>query len=104
MRGQQKETIIATYKALIDSLFSYAAPVWFPNTSATNVSKLQVIQNAALRIATGSHMMASVDHLHMEAELMKVGEHLDMLCAQSLATCPSAAPSLLSHSHSRLRP
>ena len=84
--GQQKETIIATYKALIDSLFSYAAPVWFPNTSATNVSKLQVIQNAALRIATGSHMMASVDHLHMEAEIMKVGEHLDMLCAQSLAT------------------
>ena len=32
-------------------------------------------------------MMASVDHLHMEAEIMKVEEHLNMLCAQFLATC-----------------
>ena len=85
--GQQKETLVATYKALIDSLFSYAAAVWFPNVSATNIRKLQTIQNAALRIATGSPMMASVDHLHMEAEIMKVKEHLNMLCAQFLATC-----------------
>ena len=85
--GQQKETLVATYKALIDSLFSYAAPVWFPNTYASNISKLQVIQNAALRIATGCPLMASVDHLHTEAEVLTVGEHLDMLCAQFLATC-----------------
>ena len=32
-------------------------------------------------------MMASVDHLHMEAEIMTVREHLDMLCAQFLASC-----------------
>ena len=85
--GQQKETLVATYKALIDSIFSYAAPIWFPNTSPSNIAKLQRIQNAALRVATGSPMMASVDHLHMEAEIMMVGEHLDMLCAQFLATC-----------------
>jgi len=32
-------------------------------------------------------MIASVDHLHTEAEVLTVGEHLDMLCAQFLATC-----------------
>ena len=31
--GQQKETILVTFKSLIGSLISYAAPVWFPNTS-----------------------------------------------------------------------
>ena len=85
--GQQKETIVATYKALIDSLFSYASPIWFPNASVSAVEKLQTIQNSALRIATGCLMMSSIDHLHMEAEIMKVGEHLKMLCAQFLATC-----------------
>ena len=85
--GQQKETLVATYKALIDSIFSYAAPIWFPNASPSSITKLQTIQNAALRIATGCPMMASADHLHMEAEIMTVREHLDMLCAQFLASC-----------------
>ena len=85
--GQQKETLVATYKALIDSIFCYAAPIWYPNTSPTSRAKLQRVQNAALRLATGSPMMASVDHLHMEAEVLTVEEHLDMLCAQYLASC-----------------
>ena len=84
--GQQKETLIGTYKALIDSLFSYAAPVWYPNASKTSINKLQIIQDSALRVATGCLMMSSVDHLHTEAKIMTVGEHLDMLCSQALAT------------------
>ena len=88
--GQQKETLIVTYKALIDSLFSYAAPVWYTNASMTSIRKLQLIQNSALRVATGSLMMSSIDHLHMEAEILTVKEHLDMLCSQALATCLQA--------------
>ena len=84
--GQQKETIIATYKSLIESIFSYAAPVWYPNASRTSIQKLQTIQNSAIRVATGCLMMSSIDHLHMEAELMTVREHLDMLSSQYLAT------------------
>ena len=84
--GQQKETLIATYKALIDSLFSYAAPIWYPNASKTSVNKLQTIQNSALRVATGCLMMSPIDHLHVEAEILTVKEHLDMLCSQALAT------------------
>ena len=85
--GQQKETILATYKSLIDSLFSYAAPVWFPNASTTSIRKLQLVQNSALRIATGCVVMSAIDHLHAEAKMLKVDEHLDMLCSQFLATC-----------------
>ena len=40
-----------------------------------------------IHIATGSPMMASVDHLHMEVEMLTVREHLEMLCCQFLATC-----------------
>ena len=31
-------------------------------------------------------MMSSIDHLHVEAEILTVKEHLDMLCSQALAT------------------
>ena len=50
--GQQKETIMLNFKTLIRLRFTYAAPIWFPNTSETSIKKLQVIQNSALLIAT----------------------------------------------------
>ena len=76
--GQRKETVIAQYKALIDSLFSYAAPIGYPNARKTSISKLHRIQNSALRVAIGCLMMSSIDHFHMEAEVMTVREHPDM--------------------------
>merc|ERR1719376_1136123 len=84
--GQQKETIMATFKSLVGSILTYANPVWFPNTSETSISRLQVIQNSALRIATGCVRMTPVDHLHVEAKVLKVDEHLKMLCSQYLAS------------------
>ena len=85
--GQHKETLLATFKSLIGSLITYAAPVWFPNTSATSRNKLQIIQNSALRIATGCVKMSGIDDLHAEARMLKVEDHLSMLCSQFLATC-----------------
>ena len=41
----------------------------------------------ALRIATGYHQMSSIDHLHTEAEMLKVREHSELLSAQYLARC-----------------
>jgi len=83
--GQQKETILITYKSLIRSLFMYAAPIWFPNTSPSLVQKLQTIQNSALRIATGCVRMASIDDLHEETEMLPVQEHLSLIFSQYLA-------------------
>ena len=84
--GQHKETLMTTFKALIKSLITYAAPVWFPNSSLSAIAKLQTIQNSALRIATGSHKMASVSHLHSETEVLPVSDHLSLLCSQFLCS------------------
>jgi len=68
--GQHKETLPATYKSLIGSLITYAAPIWFPKTSASSRKKLQIIQNNALRVATGCVTLTGVDDL--QAQMLKV--------------------------------
>ena len=85
--GQQKETLLMTYKAVGCSIANYAAPVWSTNASNTSMEKIQVAQNEALRISTGAHKMSSIDHLHCEAQMLKVTEHPDLLSAQYLVKC-----------------
>ncbi|KAF2347267.1 Reverse transcriptase domain [Trinorchestia longiramus] len=82
--GQQNKNIILTYKALINSIATYAAPIWFPNAFPSSIAKLQTIQNATLRIATGSHKMASTSHLHRETGILPVADHLSLFCSQYL--------------------
>jgi hypothetical protein len=85
--GQSKESLITTYKAIGRSLCDYAAPVWSPSTSDSSWRKLQATQNGALRVALGCHRAASEDHLHAEANMLKVQEHCDMLSCQYLSAC-----------------
>ena len=83
--GQQKETLLTTFISLIRSLFTYDAPIWFPNTSQSNIQKLQTLQNAALRTMTGCVRMSDIGHLHTEAQVLPVNSHLSLLCSQFLA-------------------
>ena len=53
--GQQKETLLLTYKALGRLIANSAAPVWSTNASGTSLGKIQRTQNEALTIITGSH-------------------------------------------------
>ena len=76
-----------TYKAIGRSVANYGAPVWSTNASATSIGKIQIAQNEALRIATGSHKMSSIDHLHNETEMLTVKQHSDLLSAQYLVQC-----------------
>ena len=76
-----------TYKAVGRSIINYAAPVWSPNLHDTNYRKIKYTQNEVLRIATGCHKMSSIDHLHTEAEMLKVREHSELLSTQYLARC-----------------
>ena len=85
--GQQKETLLLTYKALGRSIANYAAPVWSTNASDTSLGKIQLTQNEALRIITGSHKMSSIDHLHSETKMLLVEDHLSLLSAQYLVHC-----------------
>ena len=76
-----------TYNALGKSIASYAAPVWSTNASDSGFKKIQRAHSAALRMATGAHKMASIDHLHQESLTLKVNDHSDMLSAQYLVNC-----------------
>ena len=85
--GQQKETLLMTYKAVGRSIINYAAPVWSTNLRDTNYRNIQYTQNEALRISTGCQKMSSVDHLHPEANMLKVKKHSELLSTQYLARC-----------------
>ena len=45
--GQQKETLMATYKTVMRPALEYASSIWSVLASSTNMNKLQVMQNAA---------------------------------------------------------
>jgi hypothetical protein len=84
--GHDKETLLIRYRALVESVLNFACPIWFPNCKPNNVQKLQLVQNAPLRLITDCHKAASVNHLHAEVKLMPVAEHLSLLCMQFLAS------------------
>ena len=56
-------------------------------TYAIPPTKYQYTQNEALRISTGCHKMSSVDHLHAEANKLKIREHSELLSPLYLARC-----------------
>ena len=85
--GQEKETLLLTYNELGKSIASSAAPVWSTNARDSSYKKIQTVQNAALRTATGAHKMASIYHLHQKYLTLKVKDHSDMLSAQYLVNC-----------------
>ena len=84
---QDKETMLKTYKSIRRSILEYATPIWSPQIGDTNWYKLQVIQNKALRIATGCYLKASPDHLHQECKIFPVREHCSTSTKQYLAAC-----------------
>ena len=64
--GQQKETIVTTYKQYTRPIVKYACPGWAPIASKTNITKLQGIQNAALRCGTGHTRDTNISHIHRD--------------------------------------
>ena len=64
--GHDKERLALIYKQHIRSVMDYASPAWAPAISASQLKKLQTIQNTALRIILGSTQTTPIDHLHAE--------------------------------------
>ena len=85
--GKNKETILATYKAIGRSLIDYASPAWSPCISDTQWKNLQTVQNTALRIVTGCHAITPEDHLHQETKVLPVKNHCTLLTRQLLIKC-----------------
>ena len=85
--GQDKETLVITYKSIGRSTLEYAAPIWTPTISQTSWNKLQTVQNQALRTATGNLAMSSSEHVHQECKMLPVKDHCTMISKQYLAAC-----------------
>ena len=85
--GQDKETLIITYKAIGRSVLEYGAPIWSPIISDSSWNRLQTVQNQALRTATGCLAMSSIPHLHRECKMLPVKEHCVLLTKQFNAAC-----------------
>jgi hypothetical protein len=68
--GHSKEKLLLTFRAFIKTVLSFACPVWFPNLKPFNIQKLQLIQNAVMRLIMGCYKASSVDHLHAELLLL----------------------------------
>ena len=81
--GKQKETLIATYKAVMRPSLEYASSIWSPLASSTSINKLQVMQNAALRTATGCTHDTNIQHLHDETLILPIKEHLQLHASQT---------------------
>ena len=64
------ETRVVTFKALINLLINYVASIF--SKCLRHISRLQVVQNAALRIVTGRYRTASIDYLHRETKVTPV--------------------------------
>ena len=79
--GKQKETLMATYRAVMRPALEYASYVWSPIASSTSINKLQVMQNAALRTATGCTQDTNIP-LHDETLTLPIHEHLQLHASQ----------------------
>ena len=80
--GKQKETIVATYKAITRPILEYASAIWSPIANTTGITKLQTIQNMALRIATGCTSDTNIQHLHNETNILPLNAHLKLHSSQ----------------------
>ena len=79
---KQKETLMATYKAVMRPDLEYASSVWSPIASSTSIKKLQVMQNAALLTVTGCTQDTNIQHLHDETLTFPIHDHLQLHASQ----------------------
>ena len=80
--GKQKDTLMATYKAVMRLALEFSSSMWSPLASSTSINKLQVMQNAALRTATGCTQDTNIQHLHDETLILPIHEHLQLHASQ----------------------
>ncbi|CAL4110073.1 unnamed protein product, partial [Meganyctiphanes norvegica] len=66
--GADRDSLLNIYGALIKGKISYSSPLLI-SASETNINKLEVIQNSALRIATGALKSTPIHSLQCEANV-----------------------------------
>jgi len=60
------------YVAYIRSLLAYAAPVWYSSLSVSNMHKLEILENKALRKIIGVPISTRTVDLHLESNVQPI--------------------------------
>ena len=61
--------------------------MWAPIASSTNISKLQRVQNAALRCAISHTRDTNTRHLHTETQVLPLNKHMELITSQYRESC-----------------
>jgi endonuclease/exonuclease/phosphatase family metal-dependent hydrolase len=102
--GKQKETLVNTYKTITRPIIEYGCTIWAPIITKTKakkktkkktktktkiksgisgkLNKIQIVQNSALRIATGCTKDTEIQHIHEETKVLPLKEHLKLHSSQ----------------------
>ena len=77
-------TLISSTSSAVDMrpTLDYTSSIWSTLASSTSINKLQVMQNAALRPATGCTQDTNIQHLHEETLTLPIHEHLQPHASQ----------------------
>ena len=62
----------------------YVSSIWSPLASSTSINKLQVMQNAALRTATGCTQDTKIQDLHDEILTLPIHKHLQLHASEEI--------------------
>lgn len=85
--GRDKETILTMFKAIGRVIIDYTqSSPWTPQLSDISWTKLQTKQSTAMRIATGSHLMAHQNDLHNKTKLLPVKQYIISSCPDNIAS------------------
>ena len=71
-----------TYKAGMIPALEYASSIWSPLASSPSINKQQVMQNAALRTATGCTQDTNIQHMQNETLTLPTHEHIQLHASQ----------------------
>ena len=77
--GADRESLLNIYQGLIKGKINYSCALLI-STSKSNMDKLEVIQNAALRIATGALMSTPILSLQCEAQVPPLKIFIEKQC------------------------
>ena len=74
--GAGRDTLLKIYVTMIRSKLSYGSQALL-SACPTNLKKLEIIQNAALRIATGAWRNTTIEALQVEANILPLEIYLE---------------------------
>jgi len=101
--GNSVETQRTVYLQLTRSTIEFSAPSWSSWASDTNIKRLQVLQNQAMRAITGQYKTCPIDFLHCETKLVPLKlrfQQLDDITWDRYARLPTEdSRSKLLHHH-----